>query len=53
MVLKPGSEEAARKIFEKWELDFAVVGLTNDTNHLTITHQGDRRRRYSCRIARR
>ncbi len=41
MVLKPGSEEAARKIFEKWELDFAIVGLTNDTNHLTITHQGE------------
>ena len=26
MVLKPGSEDAARKIFEKWELDFAIVG---------------------------
>ncbi|HAE49201.1 MAG TPA: phosphoribosylformylglycinamidine synthase subunit PurL, partial [Tistrella mobilis] len=25
MVLKPGREEDARKIFEKWELDFAVV----------------------------
>ena len=40
MVLKPGSEEAARKIFEKWELDFAIVGKTNDTSHLTITHLG-------------
>ncbi|MDP1840551.1 MAG: phosphoribosylformylglycinamidine synthase subunit PurL, partial [Reyranella sp.] len=26
MVLKPGREEQARKIFEKWELDFAVIG---------------------------
>jgi len=41
MVLKPGSEEAARKIFEKWQLDFAIVGQTNDTNQLTITHLGE------------
>ena len=41
MVLKPGSEDAARKIFEKWQLDFAIVGETNDTNQLTITHQGE------------
>jgi phosphoribosylformylglycinamidine synthase subunit PurL len=40
MVLKPGSEENARKIFEKWELDFAIVGETNDTNQLTISHEG-------------
>ena len=26
MVLKPGREDDARKIFDKWELDFAVVG---------------------------
>jgi len=26
MVLKPGKEEMARAIFEKWELDFAVIG---------------------------
>ena len=25
MVLKPGREEEARAIFEKWDLDFAVV----------------------------
>ena len=25
-VLKPGREEQARRIFEKWELDFAVIG---------------------------
>ncbi|MBI4724636.1 MAG: phosphoribosylformylglycinamidine synthase subunit PurL, partial [Rhodomicrobium sp.] len=30
MVLKPGREDVARRIFEKWELDFAIVGkLTN------------------------
>ena len=26
MVLKPGREDQARAIFEKWELDFAVIG---------------------------
>jgi len=31
MVLKPGSEEQARAIFEKWELDFAVVGSITDS----------------------
>ncbi|MCF6197988.1 MAG: phosphoribosylformylglycinamidine synthase subunit PurL [Hyphomicrobiaceae bacterium] len=41
MVLKPGSEDAAREIFEKWQLDFAIVGETNDTNQLTITHLGE------------
>ena len=41
MVLKPGREEEARRIFEKWELDFAIVGKTNDTNRLTITHKGE------------
>ncbi|MDA7948845.1 MAG: phosphoribosylformylglycinamidine synthase subunit PurL, partial [Hyphomicrobiaceae bacterium] len=40
MVLKPGAEEKARAIFEKWELDFAVVGVTTDTGRLVVTHQG-------------
>lgn len=28
MILKPGREEVARAIFEKWDLDFAVIGTT-------------------------
>ena len=32
MVLKPGSEDLARKIFEKWELDFAIVGRITDND---------------------
>ena len=39
-VLKPGREDQARKIFEKWELDFAVIGITTDTNRLVIKHKG-------------
>ena len=41
MVLQPGKEDMARAIFEKWDLDFAVIGITTDTGHLTLRHQGE------------
>ena len=41
IVLKPGREEMARKIFEKWELDFAVVGHLTDTERMVLTWHGD------------
>ena len=41
MVLKPGSEADAEKIFTKWGLDFAVIGTTTDTGRLIITHKGN------------
>ena len=37
MVLAPGREAAARRVFEKWQLDFAVVGRVTDTNRLVLT----------------
>ncbi len=40
MVLKPGTEEKARKIFAKWELDFAVIGKTTDTGRMVVRHKG-------------
>lgn len=40
MVLKPESTEQARAIFEKWELDFAVVGHLTDTGRITVKHKG-------------
>ncbi|MGF1456528.1 MAG: phosphoribosylformylglycinamidine synthase subunit PurL [Alphaproteobacteria bacterium] len=40
MVLRPGAEDTGRRIFEKWGLDFAVIGETTDTNHLVLTHKG-------------
>ena len=40
MVLKPGSEAIAARIFEKWELDFAVIGKTTDTGHFVVRHNG-------------
>ncbi|WP_127076435.1 phosphoribosylformylglycinamidine synthase subunit PurL [Rhodomicrobium lacus] len=40
MVLRPGSEGLAERIFRKWELDFAVIGTTTDTGHLVLRHKG-------------
>ena len=40
MVLKPGSEASAKAIFDKWDLDFAVVGETTDTGRLIVHHKG-------------
>jgi phosphoribosylformylglycinamidine synthase len=40
-VLKPGREDEAARIFKKWELDFAVIGLTTDTGRLVVSHKGE------------
>jgi len=41
MVLQPGKEDLARGIFEKWGLDFAVIGQTTDQGRLIIRHLGE------------
>ena len=41
MVLRPGAEEIARAIFEKWELDFAIVGELTDDGRFSALWQGD------------
>ena len=41
MVLKPGREDEARAIFEKWELDFAVIGHLTDTERMVLTWHGE------------
>jgi phosphoribosylformylglycinamidine synthase subunit PurL len=41
MVLKPGREEFAKAIFDKWELDFAVIGEVTDTGHMVLTSKGE------------
>ena len=41
MVLQPGKEEMAKAIFEKWELDFAVIGEITDTGRMRLFHGGD------------
>jgi phosphoribosylformylglycinamidine synthase len=40
-VLKPGREAEAEKIFRKWELDFAVIGITTDSKRLVVKHKGE------------
>jgi phosphoribosylformylglycinamidine synthase subunit PurL len=41
MILRPGSEAEARRIFEKWELDFAVIGRVTDTGRLVLRMHDD------------
>ena len=41
MVLRPDRQELARGIFEKWDLDFAVVGELTDNGRLIVRHQGN------------
>jgi phosphoribosylformylglycinamidine synthase len=40
MVLKRGREAEAERIFKKWELDFAIIGITTDTHRLIVKHGG-------------
>ena len=40
-VLKPGREEDGHRIFRKWGLDAAVIGVTTDTGHLVLKHHGE------------
>ena len=36
IILEDGKEKAAKKIFDKWDLDFVVIGKTTNTNKLTV-----------------
>ena len=36
IILEDGKEKYAKKIFEKWDLDFVVIGKTTDTCKLTL-----------------
>ena len=40
MILKPGREAEAERIFRKWELDFAVIGRLTDSGRIVIRHKG-------------
>jgi phosphoribosylformylglycinamidine synthase len=41
MVLRPEGEETARAVFDKWELDFAVIGRITDTGRLVLGWGGE------------
>ncbi len=40
MILRPGAEDIAERIFRKWELDFAVIGRLTDSGRIVIRHRG-------------
>ena len=40
IILEEGKEKYAKKIFEKWDLDFVIIGKTTDTNKLTLLYSG-------------
>jgi phosphoribosylformylglycinamidine synthase subunit PurL len=41
MILAPGREAEARRVFEKWELDFAVIGRVTETGRLVLRMHGE------------
>jgi phosphoribosylformylglycinamidine synthase len=41
MVLQPGKQDLARRIFEKWDLDVAVVGHLTDSGRMVIKMNGE------------
>src|SRR3546814_11258703 len=40
MVLQPGKEDLARGIFEKWDLDFAIIGRLTDSGRMVLKMRG-------------
>ena len=36
MILQPGKEKDAKKIFEKWDLEFAVIGKLTDSGRMIL-----------------
>jgi phosphoribosylformylglycinamidine synthase II len=41
MVLKPELEAEARAVFEKWDLDFAIIGETIAEDRFLVEHNGE------------
>jgi len=41
MILRPGGEADACRVFEKWELDFAVIGRVTETGRLVLRMNGE------------
>ncbi len=40
MILKPGKESVAKAIFDKWDLDAEVIGITTKTGRLVLRQHG-------------
>ena len=42
IALRPGREDDARRVFDRWEIDFAVIGRTTDTGRVVLNQNGTR-----------
>ena len=40
LIINSGKEDGAKKIFDKWGLDFSIIGKTTNTNNLVLNFQG-------------
>ena len=40
MVIEPGQEHIAKAVFDKWELDFAIIGTLTDTGRMVLKKDG-------------
>ena len=40
LIINSGKEDGAKKIFDKWGLDFSIIGMTTNTNNLVLNFQG-------------
>ena len=43
MILEPKKENIAKEVFDKWELDFSVIGKLTDTKKLVINHKKNKK----------
>ena len=43
MILEPKKENIAKEVFDKWELDFSVIGKLTDTKKLVINHERNKK----------
>ena len=41
IILEDGKEQKAKKIFEKWDLDFVIIGKTTNSNNLTLKFKNE------------
>ncbi|MGE5269264.1 MAG: phosphoribosylformylglycinamidine synthase subunit PurL [Thiohalocapsa sp.] len=41
MILAPGSEAEARRVFDKWDLDFSVIGRVTESGRLVLRMHGE------------
>ena len=48
IVLENGKEEMAKKIFDKWNLDFAVIGKTTKNKKIQLYFDEKKVCRHSC-----